>query len=140
MSKVQQKRATNKKPAEKPVSDGIKRAAERAGIEPRDESGAGAMSPDQWEKAIALAEATGGPLYAEMARLSRRFDNELGELGHAVATSLFVLGMAGRCARSPLEVHLLAKRYLGTIISVQLDDRIDSTLQAENAAVEGGAS
>jgi len=89
------------------------------------------MTPEQWEKAIAKAEAS-GPLYAELVRLSRRFDNELGAIGHGVATSLTVLGIAGQNARTSLEVHVLTKRFLGALIGTQIDVRLDH-------AIEGGA-
>ena len=83
------------------------------------------MLPAQWQKAIARAEATGGPLYADMVRLSRRFDDDLGGIGHAVATSLAVLGMAGQQARTPLEVHLLAGRYIDSIVGAQLNSLLE---------------
>ena len=70
---------------------------------------------------------------ATIAALPQRFDNELGDIGHCVATTLAVLQVAGCSARTPLEVHLLTKKFIGAMIEVQLDGRLDP-------AVEGGAS
>lgn len=138
-SKLHQKMRAPKARAEQPVSAGIKRGAARAGIESKSDQ-RGGMSPRDWDRAIARAEEQGGPLYADMARLSQRFDKEFGGIGHAVATSLTLLQVAGCSARTPLEVHLLLSRCIGSLIKVQLDMRIEEAAPKRLATLDGGAS
>lgn len=122
--KVTQGTLAPKKRAEMPVSDGIRRAAKRAGIEPQTDPDVAGMGPAEWEKAMAHAITEGGPIHGELILLAQRFDSSGSGVGHGVATSLIVLGLAARKARTCIEVQHMASRWIADLADVVASGRL----------------
>ncbi|HEY2405878.1 MAG TPA: hypothetical protein VGI10_07740 [Polyangiaceae bacterium] len=96
MSRIQQKRGTNKKRTEKPVSSGIHRAAARAGIE-------SAEPPLDWDEIVAKA-AKHGPLYVELVQLAKRFKEAGDDVSVGAGLACFTLAGVAPHAHTAVEV------------------------------------